>query len=108
MVTVDIEASWPSLLPPQIAESATAKRKPGRPKVYIESEPPSATERSNQSVKALKAAGGKRVMLRLTPEAREALKIIMESIGSTQETATINQIIVARKNEILWASAKNT
>ncbi|WP_233874444.1 DEAD/DEAH box helicase [Paraburkholderia adhaesiva] len=80
------------------------KRKRGRPKVYVDSARPTATERSKQSIKALADAGGKRVMLRLTPEAHEALKIIMARTGSGQETAAINQAIIARKNELLRAS----
>lgn len=71
------------------------KRKRGRPKVYIDKEPPTATERSKHSIKALATAGGKRIMLRLTPEAHEALKAIMALTGGTQETATINQALVA-------------
>jgi superfamily II DNA or RNA helicase len=85
---------------------AAEKSRLGRPKVYIEKAPPTATERSTQSVKALTVAGGKRLMLRLNPEAHEALKIIMTLTGCTQETATINQVLVARKNELLSESTQ--
>jgi hypothetical protein len=79
--------------------------KRGRPKVYTDNAPPTATERSKQSIEALTIAGGKRVMLRLTPEAHEALKAIMTATGSTQETAAINQALVARKADLMRASA---
>ncbi len=87
------------------------KRRRGRPKVYVDQAPPSPTERSKQSIKALAAAGGKRVMLRLSPDAYEALKSIMAVTGSQQETAAINQALVARKNELLsaaWGSTEGT
>jgi len=77
------------------------KSKRGRPKVYTEKAPPTATERSKQSIQALANAGGKRIMLRLNPEAHEALKVIMAITGNAQETAAINQALVARKNELL-------
>lgn len=83
------------------------KRKRGRPKVYMEKAPPTATERSKQSIKALTNAGGKRVMLRLNPEAHEALKVVMALTGGKQETATINQVLIDRKNELLRASTQN-
>ena len=82
------------------------KRRRGRPKLYVDESPPTATERSKRSIKALANAGGKRVMLRLNPEAREALKIIMAIIGSEQETAAINHALVARRDELLRASTK--
>lgn len=84
----------------------TLKRGRGRPKVYRDSQSPAqtATERSKRSIKLLAAAGGKRVMLRLSPEAHEALKVIMALTGGNQETATINQTLIARKQELLNAS----
>lgn len=93
----------------QSAGAGEEKTKPrrGRPKVYIDNAPPTSTERSKQSIKALAAAGGKRVMLRLSPDAHEALKIIMAITGEKQETTAINQAIVARKNELLRTSTKN-
>lgn len=78
----------------------TAKRLRGRPKVYVDSAPPSAAERSKNSIKTLEAAGGARVMLRLTAEANEALKAIMEVTGSSEKTATINQAIIALKSAL--------
>ncbi len=81
------------------------KRKRGRPKVYVDQAPPSSTERSKHSIKARAASGGKRVMLRMTPEAYEALRVIMAVTGNQQETAAINQAIVARKNELVRAVA---
>ena len=95
---------------PDVAEEPVAAEKPerkrGRPKIYIDKAPPTATERSKHSIKALATAGGKRVMLRLTPEAHEALKVIMAITGGTQETATINQALVARKQDLLNASTQ--
>lgn len=90
----------------QDSNTPQEKRKRGRPKVYIDNAPPTATERSKHSIKSLAAAGGKRVMLRLTPEAHEALKVIMTLTGSPQETATINQAIIARKQDLLNASTR--
>lgn len=96
----------PSAQSAQYSNTHQEKRKRGRPKVYIDSAPPTATERSSRSVKSLASAGGKRVMLRLTPEAHEALKVIMALTGSPQETATINQAIIARKQDLLNASTR--
>lgn len=83
------------------------KPRRGRPKVYVDHAPPTSTERSKQSIKALATAGGKRVMLRLSPEAHEALKVIMAITGNKQETATINQALITRKNELLRVSTIN-
>lgn len=38
-------------------------------------------------------------MLRLSPEAYEALRFLMKAMGITQETAMINQLLIARKSE---------
>lgn len=92
---------------PNVQGDEKPKRARGRPKVYVDSAPPTATERSKQSIKALADAGGKRVMLRLSPEAHEALKIIMAATGSKQETTTINQAIIARKNDLLKTSTQS-
>lgn len=98
-----------ALEPVQVQEPspmAPVKRGRGRPKIYIDKAPPTATERSKQSVKGLAAAGGKRVMLRLSPEAHDALKVIMVLTGSTQETATINQTLVGWKTELMRVSTE--
>jgi superfamily II DNA or RNA helicase len=71
------------------------KRKRGRPKVYVDREPLNASARSKQSVEALKQRGGKRLMLRLSPEGLEALKAIMFVSGLEQETESINKTLVA-------------
>ena len=105
--TTTVETKTEAIQQPAGAGEEAAKPRRGRPKVYINNAPPTSTERSKQSIKALADAGGKRVMLRLSPEAYEALKVIMAITGSTQETATINQSIVARKNELLRASTQN-
>ena len=65
----------------------------GRPK----SDKPklSATDRVNKSIQNLVASGGKRLMLRLSPEAYAALKIVMEVQNIQTETQAINQILVA-------------
>lgn len=89
---------------PEVEIVAEPKRKRGRPRVYVEKAPPTATERSKRSIQALAESGGKRLMLRLTREAHEALKVIMALSGSTQETVTINQELIARKNELLQTS----
>jgi hypothetical protein len=101
-----VDAATTNLM--QAASSQESKPKPrrGRPKVYVNAPPPSSTERSKQSINALVAAGGKRVMLRLSAEAHEALRVIMAITGGTQETATINQALVARKIELLRASTQ--
>jgi len=88
------------------ASAITEKRRRGRPRVYLDKSPPTATERSKQSINALTNAGGKRVMLRLTSEALEALRVIMAITGSAQETAAINQTLIARKNELLRTSTQ--
>lgn len=95
-----------AIQPPVGSGDKSLKPKRGRPKVYLDNAPPTATERSKQSIKALAEAGGKRVMLRLTPEAHEALKVIMAIMGGTEETATINQVLIARKNDLLCASTQ--
>jgi hypothetical protein len=46
-------------------------------------------------VEALKQRGGKRLMLRLSPEGLEALKAIMFVSGLEQETESINKTLVA-------------
>ncbi len=97
------EADTQEVLLP-VGSPITEKRKRGRPKVYLDKSPPTAAERSKQSIKALSLAGGKRVMLRLTPDAFEALQVIMAITGSGQETFSINQALVDRKNELLRAS----
>jgi hypothetical protein len=90
-----------------MSAAPVAKRQRGRPKVYLDQRPPTATERSKRSIKALANAGGKRVMLRLSPEAHEALKVIMAIMGGTQETAAINQALIERKSELLRISTQN-
>ncbi len=79
-------------------------RQRGRPKIYLDQPPPSSTERSKRSVQSLKAAGGKRLMLRLTPEGLDALRTIMALSGLTQETEAINQALVERKQDLLRIS----
>lgn len=55
----------------------------------------SATDRVNKSIQNLVASGGKRLMLRLSPEAYAALKIVMEVQHIRTETQAINQVLVA-------------
>ncbi len=76
------------------------KRKRGRPKVYVDRDPLSASARSKLSVEALKQRGGKRLMLRLSPEGLSALKKIMEIAQLDQETETINRALVAYMKEL--------
>jgi len=89
------------------AAPSAEKRRRGRPKVYVDKAPPTSTERSKRSIQELAGAGGKRIMLRLTPEAHEALKVIMELTGNTQETATINKVLTATKKDLLSKSTQN-
>lgn len=90
------------------ADQSVAKRKRGRPKKYSDAfPPPSATDRSKQSTKALIARGGKRVMLRLGGEANSALDEIMKLTGSQQATAVINQAIVEWHRHLLKTSTNN-
>ncbi len=93
-----------ALAPLVPASAIVAKRGRGRPKVYPDKAAPTATERSKRSIRALADAGGKRVMLRLTREAYDALKVVMSLTGGAQETASINEAIIARKKELLRAS----
>lgn len=67
---------------------------------------PTATERVQRSIDALVARGGKRLMLRLSPEAYDALKTIMamEKIGT--ETRVINQVLIERKQQLLCKPTK--
>lgn len=83
------------------------KHRRGRPKVYIDKAPSMVMESSRHSNKALVDADEKRVMLRLTPEAHDALKIILELTGAKQETAAINQAILAWKQDLQNASTKS-
>lgn len=69
------------------------KRPRGRPRVYSEGQAPTSGDRSRRSLKALADAGGKRLMLRLTPEAVAALREVMAARGDKQETIAINKLI---------------
>lgn len=79
----------------------------GRPKIYLDQPPPSSTERSKRSVHKLKAAGGKRLMLRLTPEGLVALKTIMATNNFASETEAINQVLIARQQDLSSMPAIN-
>ena len=90
---------------PAAADQSVAKRKRGRPKKYSDAfPPPSATDRSKQSTKALIERGGKRVMLRLGGEANSALDEIMKLTGSQQATAVINKAIIEWHQHLLKTS----
>ena len=95
--TPKLAPSAPSAI--SIPIPALPKRGRGRPKVYADGPAPSATERSKKSVQALAAAGGKRIMLRLSPEAHAALKSGMALAGKVQETDAINQAVM------VWSQA---
>lgn len=58
-----------------------------------------ATERVRKSLLDLKAKGGKRIMLRLSPEAHAALKTLMQRSGFETETEAINAAINAAAAE---------
>lgn len=53
-----------------------------------------ATERVRKSLQALKTSGGKRVMLRLSPEANKALRELLEKGDFKNETEAINAAVV--------------
>ncbi|MBK6594604.1 MAG: hypothetical protein IPG23_18950 [Burkholderiales bacterium] len=46
-------------------------------------------------MESLKQRGGKRLMLRLSPEALQALRTIMSVAGYEQETDAINRVLIA-------------
>lgn len=73
-----------------------AKRKRGRPKKYPDNTAPTASVRAKHSLQQLEAAGGKRMMLRLTPEANQALQALLRSEGYSNATDAINQILIAK------------
>jgi predicted DNA binding CopG/RHH family protein len=52
------------------------------------------TQRVHKSVKKLTDSGGKRIMLRLTPEAYAALKKTMSTKGIKTETLAINISVI--------------
>jgi superfamily II DNA or RNA helicase len=104
-LTKDAKAPASSTIPqakPQGLATRAEKRKRGRPKIYVDDAVPTATERSKRSIQALAESGGKRLMLRLTPEANEALRVIMTFFKNAETaTATINQVLIDRKNELI-------
>lgn len=61
----------------------------------VKSKALSATERVSKSIRDLVAAGGKRLMLRLSPEGYSALKVVMEVHNVQTETQAINQVLIA-------------
>lgn len=92
----DVQAASVPPETPAIGEATATKRGPGRPKMYIgDQTAPSATERSKRSIQRLNEEGGKRLMLRLTPQAMAALKSIMAGSGFRTETETINEALIA-------------
>lgn len=92
-------AAEPALLATEpIAQGKKHAR--GRPKLYVDQPPPSATERSKRSLRALKASGGKALLLRLSRESYEALRAIMAAEGHKEEAKTINQMLIAKRAEL--------
>ncbi len=92
----DGDAGGDKLAAPEPEPDASAvkhKRPRGRPRVYSEGQAPTPGDRSRRSLQALADAGGKRLMLRLTPEAVKALREIMAARGYKQETIAINKLI---------------
>jgi hypothetical protein len=95
----------PAFVAPRVETDISVEAKPlpkkrGRPMVYTDKQAPSAAERSAKSNKGLAASGGKRIMLRLTPEANEALKLIMAAKGEDQQTSAISQMLVRYAREL--------
>ena len=70
----------------------------GRKKVPNQLTP---TQRVNKSIKNLVNAGGKRVMLRLTPEGYDALKTIMAIKKIDTETRAIKSTLIETKQQLL-------
>jgi hypothetical protein len=70
----------------------------GRPRKYPEGT--STTERVNASVAALKRRGGARKTWRLSPQAAEALTIIMRASSAKTETTVINRLLLDEKNRL--------
>lgn len=67
-----------------------------RPKKYEPGQAPTAKERLAKSKESLAAAGGKMINLRLSPEANQALKTIMETEEFKTETDAVNQSLIDR------------
>lgn len=104
----DDSAAPPEEAKEPVGGKTLAKRKRGRPKKYSDAlPPPTATDRSKRSLKALSESGGKRVMLRLGGAANTALDEIMNLTGSQQTTATINQAIIEWHRHLLRTSTIN-
>lgn len=90
----------------EIPREREPKRKRGRPR-RDETQPlPTATQRVKRSIDALVEAGGKRLMLRLTPEGYNALKAIMTAEGIDTETSAINRSLVERAHQLLGMPTK--
>lgn len=90
------------------AKAAPAPRQRGRPKVYVDQPAPTTSERSTKSLQALAAAGGKRIMLRLSPQAYQALRSIMAKAGVTEETRAINQVLLDFQRDLPSMPTPNT
>jgi len=67
--------------------------------------PLTTKERAARSAAALKEAGGRKVLLSLSPEANKALKSIMEAKGYTEETRTINETLIESANNKKYDSS---
>lgn len=70
-----------------------ARTPSGRPVV-------TATKRAEKSLNELVEKGGRRLNLRLSPEANNALKIIVAAEDHSDDTAAINQTLISRSAEI--------
>ncbi|HEX5514321.1 MAG TPA: hypothetical protein VFY81_07990 [Gammaproteobacteria bacterium] len=64
-----------------------------------------ATERVNASVAALKARGGARKTWRLSPEAAQALRVLLERSGGSTETAIIERLLLEEQQRLLGGAA---
>ncbi len=60
-----------------------------------------ATERVNDSVARLKAAGGARKTWRLSPAAHMALQAIMDKTGAATETEIIERLLIDEAARLL-------
>lgn len=70
-----------------------------RPRKHAPGEEPSAKERLMKSKEKLVAAGGKMLNVRLSPEANQALKHLLEKKEFSTETEAVNQTLIERSKK---------
>lgn len=70
-----------------------------RPRKHAPGEEPPAKERLMRSKEKLVAAGGKMLNVRLSPEANQALKQLLERKEFITETEAVNQTLIERSKK---------